>query len=218
MTLTAGPILEAARDRHVSFDRRHHPDPSCLRYLSGYVRTLHGTVAVIDETALAVEEIIALPLFDFSLGAAVPANRTIVGAVLKDARGIVYDFDLVQWGNRHDRNRARLVAWEVGGRLYLSGAATDYTSYSEIGLLLVPIPVDLTSLTSAIGLPDSAQQCLETKVALFMALRGHDDEAMPKPDARALASEASEAETRFLADIGNRVAGRRFPVRDVFPR
>ena len=217
MTLTAGPILEAARDRHVSFDRRHHPDPSCLRYLSSYVRQLHGRVAAIDETQVAEEQTTALPLFDFEAGITIPANRTICGAVVKDAQWGKVDLDIVQWANRFDRNTPRLACWEVAGIVYLSGQASTYVNYTEVAFLVVAIPADLTALTSTIALPDTAQECLQARVAEFMAKRGVSIEGVAAPDPRQFANDAEAAEIKFLADIGNRLSGRSFRVRDVFP-
>jgi hypothetical protein len=218
MTLTAGPILETARDRHVTFNRRHHPDPVLLRELTSYVRTLSGLVSRIDETLLAEEETVALPLFDFEAGMSIPANRTIVGVVLKDAQGGKLDVDVIPWANRFDRNRPRLAAWEVAGSVYLSGQASTYVNYTEVGLLVIPIAAPFAALTDTIPLPDTVEECLTTHLAMYMAKRGTTEEGVDKPDPRSFTNDAAEAEVRFLAEVGNRVAGRSFRVRDVFPR
>jgi hypothetical protein len=173
MTLLAGDIITAARDRHSAFDKQQTPDASALRALSAYVRELHGKVAMIDAALLREEVVVPFPLADFDAGIELPSNRQVVelvGATAQYPNGV--PIEIIPVLTRHDRNAPAAAAWQVGSRLHLRGAASDWRTLTEVAVAVIPIPVALVTLADEIALPDTAQSALEARLALFMAMRG----------------------------------------------
>lgn len=212
MTLLAGSVIDAARDRHVSFQPKHQPSGPMLRFLSRYVRELHGKIARLDEDILRVEEVVVLPLADHTAGIVLPANRTIVeiAAVPVDGSDPVI-IDLIPAATRNDRNAPFAAAWQVGDRLYLRSPATAWNRMTAVGIWTVPIPVPLVNAASELPVPDTAENAVVEALAAFMASR------VPGLDVGQFKAIAAEAERVFLDDVQNRLGGRTFRTRDVWP-
>ncbi len=218
MALLAGDVLNAARDRHSSFDRRRHPDGVLLRYLSAYVRLLHGKIAAIDPDALRVETEIALPLADHEAGILIPAGRYVAAVVARSSTNntITQDIPVIPIDQRGDANSPQIAAWQSGDRLFLRSPSTAWGQAGTLGIATIPIPASLSALTSALAVPDTAELVATEATALLMARRGHNDPALPPIDTRLFVAALDEAETAFLADIANRVRPRSIRVRDVW--
>ena len=77
-TLTPEIIIEEARDHHVTFNPRTHPDGSLLRLLSSYQRTILSKIARINPALFASEVLITLPFDDFAHGVKLPANTYVL--------------------------------------------------------------------------------------------------------------------------------------------
>jgi hypothetical protein len=221
MTLLAGDVIDAARDRHAAFDRERAPQGVCLRFLSQSARRLHGKIMEIDEDVLRVEQNTVLPLADFSAGIALPANRTIVGVTVQDRSAVnprSFDIDLVPANLRNDRNTPAAAAWQIGNKLYLRGAASDWTQYGSIAVSTVPIPPLVAKSSDVIDLPDTALEALADAIALQLAKRGvtpKDGERLPPIVLGAFVASAKSSEDDFLDEIRNRLTGRTFQTRDV---
>lgn len=219
MTLLAGNVIDAARDRHAAFDRQRHPNKMLLRFLSRYARQLHGKLVALDPDAVRVETTANLPLADFDAGIALPANTVYVAEVAASypAPSTLppLPIDLIQSDERDAWNRPRAVAWQVGDKLYLGGTADAWTAFGQIAISSVQLPVALVALTDAIALPDAAESACVEAVAEFMAKR----EAQEGNDKIALAvfgEDAAKAEGAYLAVVMNNVAGRTFYTKDVY--
>lgn len=175
MTLLAGEVIDAVRDRHAAFHRERAPQGVCLRFLSQYARQLHGKIAEIDEDVLRVETNTVLPLADFAAGIALPANRTVVAVTAQDTAAVnprSFDLDLVPAAMRNDRNTPASAVWQIGNALYLRGAASDWTPYGSIAVSTIPIPVAIEKSSDAIPLPDTSEVALIENLAYMLAKRG----------------------------------------------
>lgn len=215
-------VIERARDRHPAFDRNRNPDAVALRYLSDYVRELHGKVAKIDETALVTEHLVAMPLANHDAGIVLPANRyvaglaaTLVGHTAESPR--VVPAALIPWAHRFDRNTPTAAGWLYMGRLFLRSPASHWRTVTQLGVGLVLTPVALVTLDDVLPLPDEASQASVERVALLLARRGHTDPSLPAIDITAFAAAADTAEAVYLADVANGVEANHFQTRDVWP-
>lgn len=189
------------------------------RFLSSYARELAGKIEAIDETALLVDVQQALPLADFSAGITLPANRYVAGVTatpVGETEGRTIPVELIPWGQRNSYNTKVASAWIVNTKLYLNGLATWWNNVASLAISYAPIMAELVTDDDAILLPDTADLVLTEAVALFMARRGHNDPRLPAIDVGMFAAVAGSAETAFLDDIRNRVAGEHFRVVDVW--
>lgn len=220
--LTAGRVIEAARDAHPAFDRKRSPDKIVLRFLASYQRELAGKVAAIDETLLVTDEIVLISAVDFEAGITLPANRYVAGVTAKDVRSTAAspqftEVKLIPWAHRHDRNSPLAAAWQYGGKLYLRSPASAWANISEIGISLVAAPGDLDALADVLVLPDEAEKALRDNTALFLAKRGHTDPGLPAIPINDFRIDAERSELEYLRDVANRLTANTFRTRDVWP-
>lgn len=220
MTLVAGVVLDKARDRHASFDRKAFPDRMLRRYLSDYVRQLHGKVNAIDPEALRINYDVALPLVDHEAGIPLPANARLVDEVVaadKSDPTKLTPIDLIPAKSRNDRNAPFAAAWQIGSTLYLRSPASAWSAIGTIGIAYVPLPTELADANAVLALPDAAELACVEAVAKFMAGRGSLNTAAPPIDIAKFEREAARAEESYLDDAANRGAGQVFLTRDVYP-
>lgn len=217
MTLLAGDVIDAARDRHVAFDREWAPQGMMLRFLSQYVRRLHSLIAEIDEDVLRVETNTVLPLADFAAGIALPANRTIVGIVAQETgtnNPRTIDIALVPANLRNDRNTPAAAAFQIGNKVYLRGKASDWTRYGSVAISTVPVIAGVVKSSDVIDLWTDPLEALADAVALAVARRG-PREGAPPITLGSFEKAAASSETAFLDEIRNRLTGRSYQTRDV---
>lgn len=211
MSLVARDVIDAARDRHAAFDRARVPDKGALRYLSAKVRELHGRITQIDDSTLVETDETLLPLANFDDGIDLLDNRTIasVAAMPKGTDMALVDVELLPYELRNDWRAPRVSAYIRGNVLYLAGDASRWSLATSIVVSYVATPEELTTLRDEIPLPDAAELCLTEAVALYMAGR------VPGMDPTAFVARAESSESRYLADVANRLAGVTYFVRDV---
>lgn len=218
--MTAGEVIESARDRHPAFARNRNPDAVVLRYVSDYARALHGKVAAIDEAALVTDGVTTpLPLDDHDAGIPLLPNRYVAGVAARlrstPDHACTLPVTLVPWANRLDHTNPSASAWVHGSVLSLRPPATRWRLVAEVIVSLVPVPVTLTSLADPLPLPDTASLALVEQTAFFMARRGHTNPALPGIDIAVFAAAASSAEAAYLADVANRLTVEPIQTRDV---
>jgi hypothetical protein len=216
MAVTAGDIIEGARDQHPSFDERRHPGRMLLRVLSGYHRDLCIKAVHQNEAILASSQTTLLPLAVFATGIALPAYQYLHGGtVVPVATGSdPAPLTIVPWANRFQAARFP-AGYVLGATLFLLGAATDWTPYASIVLSYTPIAGELTASNSVLLLPDTAAATCEAALALVMANRGTADPGMPPINVGRFAQLADEAERTFLDDIFLRRGNQTNLVREV---
>lgn len=217
MTLLAGSVIDAVRDRHVAFSRERAPNGMILRFISQYVRSLLGKVAALDEDALRVEVSTPFPLADFSAGIALPANRAVVAVTVeeKGANPRSFDINVVPASNRNDVTTPLNAAWQIGNTLYLRGQASDWNAYDSIAVSTIPVPAAITKSTDELPVDDTAEAAVADNVALALGRRMAGVEGVPPINVGALTAVAKESEDAYLAEVLNRVNSRVFETRDV---
>lgn len=199
MPTTALAVIEAARDRHPSFDARAHPDRVLLRQLSTEQRRLVGKLLRANPYALSTSVSVPLAGYDFAAGYAMPDYVRIHTATGEGEWPI--KLHEVSWANRLDVSRAGHTYALNNGRLYLNGAADDWTSVTSVTVSYTPAPADLAALESLLSVPTSASAYLSAFLAEAMGTRTMPrDDAPPVPLAL-LREERARSEMDFLEEI-----------------
>lgn len=218
-------VINAARDRHVAFDKQRNPSGPLYRFLGQYMQVLSGKMLLIDpeSTGLLAEMTVDLSAYDFDAGVALDTGTLVVEVVLNDPATSIpqrsYPIELIDPAQRFAPNGPRAAAWQIGNVLYLRGRAEDYQNYGSITLRVTPAVLDQLvweTAGTALMLPDDAELACVEAVALFMAKRGHNDPKLPPIDLGAFKATAAEAETDFLNLVRRRVTGRSFFTADVY--
>lgn len=218
MTLVAGTLIDEARDMHVSFDARHHPPKALLRELDRYQVDLLSRLLQINEDYLSSTLSTLLPLAVFADGIGISADHIPTRAEAIDTHGDAHDLTLLPWAYRQDP-APRIAGYVNSSRLYLRGEAAGWTHFTRIDLFLQPRPTALTAFTgtgSALTIRDGARDALVTRVARFMAFRGHTEVGTPSPNTREFDALWREAEARVVQEVANMRSGETFSVREVW--
>lgn len=200
-TLVAGDLIRSARDEHPSFDARRHPDPVLLRALSRKQKSLVSKVIRSNSEAFVTDLETTFPLADFDAGITLPDIKYPARAEVQDAQGNKRDVDIIAW---ELANNYTMGAYIRNGVLYLTGIAQDWVSWALIRLYYMPEVEALTKLTGATGtlvLPNSAEPCLVSYLAYFMAKRGHVDKDLEQPSKREFYESWKGTEEEFLDEM-----------------
>ena len=216
--LTAGEVIEEARDRHPAFDSNRNPQKVVRRALSTYVGVLLGKISEIDEQAITVEQVFPLPLAVFAAGIALPANRSVEDVVAVDVQGRRFPIEIIRAGNRSDRNSRVASCWLVNGVLFLNGIAASWSAMSQIAVRYAPAAGLLATDAAVLPVGDNARSALVEATAFAMARRGQVKAGEPAIVLSEFASIASKAEEDFLREIGNSLTAQVFRIRDVWPK
>lgn len=215
MPLTAGTVIETARDVHPAFEERRVPARALLRQLSAYHKELVGKVAHMDESAITATATFPFPSNTFP-SLALPAYDYLRGATLRsgtdhsDTRALV----IIPWAARKDPGPFP-SAWIDGANLVLQGRDLDWGAWDQLEVEYVPNAPDLTALSSTFLVPDTALGTLAAHLARFMARRGHMDPALPPIPLSLLEQQAHDAEEAFLRDIFLRRGAQTIVTREV---
>ena len=155
-TLTPEIIIEEARDHHVTFNPRTHPDGPLLRLLSSYQRTILSKIARINPALFASEVLITLPFDDFDAGVKLPANTYVLPNMevrLTDAN-LKEPIDLVNLTLRAEFDMPLRFAYLRGNNIFLGRDAETFENFDLLILQLVLTPKDLVGLRDPLLLPD----------------------------------------------------------------
>lgn len=219
MPLLAGNVIDAARDRHAAFGPQRHPNKAALRFLSAYVKQLHGKVLAINPDALRVDVTASLPLTTFDDGIALPANTQaiveVVGRYPAATARSPYPITLIDASARNALNAPRGAAWRVGDTLYLRSPDTLWRDFDAIVFAVVTLPGSLAALDDTLAVPDAAEMACIEQVAAFFAGRVAQEEetriALDRFDQK-----AAEAEGHYLATVTAALTGTTFFTQDVW--
>lgn len=225
MARLVSSIINAARDRHVAFDKQRMPSGPLYRFLAQYVAKLSGKALLIDPEAggVNVEQTVDLNVFDFDAGVVLDAGALVIEVVLNDPATSVpqrsYPIDLIDPALRFAPNGPRAAAWQIGNVLYLRGRYEDWSNYGSVTIRTTAALPDEgmnEARAAVLALPDDAELACVEAVALFMAKRGHNDPKLPPIDLGAFAATAADAETAYLDLVRRRITGRSFFTADVY--
>ena len=221
MTIRAGNVIDAARDRHAAFDPKHHPNKGALRILSQYAKRLHGKISQIDPNLVTVVDTVALPLADFTVGIPLTSTRLVLDVQAHFANQTTvpkdpYQVRLIDFQQRNAPNAPRAAAWQVGATLYLRPISTIWSNFDSVEITTSTVPADLADLDDTVALPDVAELACVERVALFFANREVQERPDSKINISIFAQTLGSAETDLLTDIGNNVGARSFFTEDVY--
>jgi hypothetical protein len=214
----AGDVIDEARDRHPAFDKNRNPQKVVRRELSRYVARLQGKIDLIDESALSVEQLYAMPLTVFASGIALAANRGVREVVAVGTDGKRYPLDLIPVGQRNDRTTRVASVWIVNNVLYLNGIAATWNGVASIAVAYTPQAGQVVTDLDVLGVPDNARSACVEALALFMARRGQTDKDgdIPPLVIQDFIEAAGKAEKEFLEEVGDSLSSQTFRVRDTW--
>jgi hypothetical protein len=197
-SFTALSVIEAARDRHQSFDKVRHPDPILLRFIDRHQRVLLGQAVQRNVSFFAAKHEIPFPLTSFADGYAIPfAFHSILGGDVELIDGALLSWSLVPYGQR-EQPSPFYAAWAYGGRLYFRGSRGDWGGVVAVHVDYVPDTARITTLRAVIQLPRAAEPALVEATAAFMAGRSHNDPQIPRIDEAAFIRRAEREEETFF--------------------
>lgn len=172
------------------------------------VRQLHsGTGLDLDADDVAVEDATEELTVSYHQGIQLPEFYKILGgnanydtsARAGDALGV--EFKIVDYAQRTTPPHFP-SGYILTGQLFLCGETEDWADYVSIDLRYIPLPANLTALTSAFTLPDMCREALnagaDLTAAEWCAARGL------KVDLGYFAASKDQAETRFLDAVSDR--------------
>jgi hypothetical protein len=211
-SLTAGQIIQEARDVHPSFGPRQHPNGTLLRLLSSYQRAIFAKIAQTNPALCASNLFITLPLADFAAGIKLPSFTYMLPnpTLITTDNNIREPIDLLNATFQSDFEAPRKFAYLQGGNLFLGRRAENYNSYNRLRLQMVLTPRDLVALNEPLMLPDYGMDTYVGHVVGKMAMR-------MTPPLALLAAQGESMEADFLAAVGQQKGAEASHTRDVFP-
>jgi hypothetical protein len=193
MPATAAEIVSQSRGFHYTFDPHNVPEPEAVSHLSRLQIRLAQRVTAMSEDALAVPMTFAKPLVDDAAvagimgeGLALPDHIQILTVTTSHVGGDrILPVEMLTYANRHEARYRWPAVVVMRGKLYpvnrseiagymLKGdvpAESGWELLDGLGVVLVPLPPQLTGPDSMITLPDLTHDALVTNLALFMAQR-----------------------------------------------
>ena len=155
-SLTAGDIINRARDHHFSFDTRKHPNGALLRLLSSYQRDITAKVARVNPAVCASNITVTLPLADFDAGVTLPSFTYVLPDVTLRviSSQLSEPIDLKNVVFRLADETPVRFAYLQGNILFLGRRAENYTPYDQLLVQLVLTPKNLVALSDPLVLPD----------------------------------------------------------------
>lgn len=209
--LVAG-IIDAARDRSVSFDPKRQPNGPLYRYLAEYCQRLQGKILAISPAYSGFETTLTyqMPLADFDAGLSLGTTQLVseVLAVDPSPSGGTTPILLISREQRHAPNAPRIAAWQEGDRLYLLGPSSRWQNFAgliEVRLIVPFGDVQVSALASPdalLPLPDTCALAAIEALAAFMGRR-----ASPPED---LSAVAAQAESDALVAVSQKLIGTTF--------
>jgi hypothetical protein len=209
-SLTAGEVINNARDHHTSFDARKHPNATLLRLLSSYQRDITAKIVQVNGALCASDILVTLPLDDFSAGVTLPSFVYMMPNVtLRTLAGTIEPIDLVNATFRSEFEMDRKFAYLRGNKLFLGRIEENYTSYNQLQLQLVLTPPNLVALTDPLVLPDYGVDAYVGHLVMKMALRDGLEGS--------LLNQAGTLETAFLNAVAQQKGAEASHTLDAWP-
>jgi hypothetical protein len=211
-SITAGQVIQEARDVHPLFDPRMHPNGTMLRLLSSYQRAIFAKIAQSNPALCASNLYVSLPLADFAAGVKLPSFTYMLPSptLITENGQIREPIDLVNATFQSDFEQPRKFAYLQGGSLFLGRRAENYNSYNQLRLQMVLTPRDLVGLNDPLMLPDFGMDTYVGHLVTKMAMR-----MTPPLTGVAVVGEADER--NFLAAVAQQKGAEVSMTRDVFP-
>lgn len=225
MDLTAGQVLNFARDKHPALSESNAPEPVGIRQLSELQRDLISEITIRMPGWGGSTLTVALPLASFAGG--VDLNDEIPGDVFDMAQGTFIYRDLPD----RDPRVANFVPWEQRTRpvtlpaftlfnniLYFIGNEQNYASFSSFKLEYTAIPADVETVDTVLVLRTQAREALSWGLAAFWLMRLVKSPVyqVTADMASAINSRASEEREKFLNQIARLTQRQQHTVKIVY--
>lgn len=215
MPLTAGAVIDAARNKHSAFNERDHPGKALRVELGRLERTLLQRAIERNQDYVAAVQSTPLPLSVFANGITLPAHLAVHDAELKGVNNATREVELAPWHARNDP-RQLYTASQRGQVLYLLGTADQWNGWVSIDVTYTPRPTAPASAAAVLTVDELAEDALVTGLAAFMAGRGSRDSEDIKVDVRHFEGMFSQAVMDFELAVGGLRAGDTFRTREVW--
>lgn len=174
MAITAGEVINLARDAHASLSVQSTPKPVMLRRISEEQRTLFDMIFSRVPGLLAQVLTVPLPLADFDAG--IDLTTEIPGGWKDLTPSAEFQFSdrpppagVVKVGfvpfEQRLQSRSLPAITFRDNTIFLLGSANNYNQFSEVRIPYTPIPADVTAETSVLELPDDARGVLAARLA-----------------------------------------------------
>lgn len=224
MALTAGEVINHARDLHPELSPTNAPAELGYRALSRIQRELYNEVVCRQPAFLAQRVMVALPLPSFTAG--IDLGTLLPNGWLDILEGYVHFTDQVTGR----QSRCTYVPWEqrdmrqrfpafmlAANTITLVGEASDWDQVDQFWLTYTALPADLVDDTSPLAFPADAREALATLLASFYCDRLISDPqyAIDAPLAALVTQKAEVQRARWLNRIWNLGTRQSYRVRDV---
>ena len=226
MSLTAGTVINHARDMHPALSPANAPAVVGYRALTRFSGDLVQAVTVRQPAFLAKTATVALPLAVFDSGQSLATSISAGWLDLLEVFGQRTDgASTTEWPVR-----VHLIPWEQrdmlqkfpavtvrDNTLYLLGNETDWELLASLKLTYTPRPASVLSDTSVLEVPDDALDALATMLCSFYLWRlVSDPQYRVTGDMASLWDGKAEKErTKFLNRIWRTGQRQSYRVRDV---
>lgn len=209
--LTAGDVIKEARDLHMTFNDRAHPNGTLLRTLSNYQRHITSKIVQVNPDLLASEASVSLPLADFNAGILLPAYTYIMPALelqLAANTALKHPLPLKAASLRSVAELPNRFAYLRGNQLFLGRRPENYELYDQLQLQLVLTPRPLKRLSDPLMLPAFGVDAYVGHLGLRMAARTTPPVSLQI---------ATTMESDFLTAVAQQKAARVSYTLDVWP-
>ena len=222
MSLTAGEVINHARDLHAALSPANAPAVLGYRALSRIQRDLLTDVVMANPAYLATQAKVAMPLADFNDGI--------------DLNGVLGEWaDLVEiFGRWATASNFELRVWSIpweqrdlaqrwpsftlrNNTVYLMGTETGWSQIAELRLTYSAVPLDLTSDSSVFALHDDARETLAASLAAFYLGRlvGNPEYQVGLDASTASDARATETRSQWMRRIIMVTQRQSWQIRDV---
>jgi hypothetical protein len=174
-TLTAGAVLNLARDKHPALSSTNAPAEIAYRFLSSMQRDLVQLIARRVPGEVALKITIPFPLASFDAGVDLAVllpngwldltDLFVYYASAPDGPRFVRS-QFIPWEQR-DTGRSTPAHTYRNNTLLFLGIASDYASYASASLTYSPLPVDIATPASLFTTSDDAREAYAAATAAF---------------------------------------------------
>lgn len=177
-----------------------------------------GYLVKIDATGAPYLDFSSPVVVRYGVGCALPAHHYVLGGTVRFTTATVGDgnegapLTLVGFKDRFDGDGDYIARIE-NGQLWLMGTREDWQDVESIDLRFVPIPPDLTALTSEFMLPDDCDNVLIAGGSLYAGERVNALNVGEKIDLTDLRVGKAEGEAEYLRAASQKKRNRKTIIR-----
>lgn len=224
-TLTAGEIINHARDLHPALSPANAPAVLAYRQISRHQQELIQEITVRQPAFLAEYAVVTLPLADFDAGedldTAIPSGWLDILEVFtrwssSDVTGYPTRCQIVPWEQR-DMPQPFPAVTIASNTLYLLGTAEGWARMASLRITYTAQPDDIVDDDSVLVVPVDAREALAHGLAAFWLGRlvGNPQYQVDADAVGYREGKAAEEQKKFLTRIWRTGQRQSYRVRDV---